>query len=131
MATIKDKISLTIRELFPDFVRADNAGVITFLEKYYEFMETAELLITDLGLVNRVVIEEGESNFILLQNEASRTETDRPLDYILNEDSSQTGFQVGETITGQTTNATATIRVEDISNNSRLFISSQNNFIEV
>ena len=38
-------------------------------------------------------------------------------------------FVNDETIRGQTSQATATIRVEDINANSRLFISSQNNFI--
>ena len=38
-------------------------------------------------------------------------------------------FVNGETIRGQTSQATAVIRVEDINANSRLFISSQNDFI--
>ena len=38
-------------------------------------------------------------------------------------------FVNGETITGQTSNATATIRVEDINANSRIFISAQNKFL--
>ena len=37
-------------------------------------------------------------------------------------------FTNGETITGQTSKATATVRTEDIASGSRLFISSQNKF---
>ena len=39
-------------------------------------------------------------------------------------------FQNLETITGQTSGATATVLVEDIDNNSKLYISTQNKFIE-
>ena len=37
MATLTKKTSTRIAELFPEFVRSDAAGVIPFLEKYYEF----------------------------------------------------------------------------------------------
>ena len=37
MASFNKKISLKVAEQFPEFVQGDNAGVITFIEKYYEF----------------------------------------------------------------------------------------------
>ena len=125
-----NKISLKVAEQFPDFVNADTAGVITFLEKYYQFMESAELQLTNVGATNQILSEEGTTNFIVLQNEGPRsnigsTGTDR----ILMEDTNYGAFVNGETITGDTSKATATIRVEDINGNSRLFISAQPKFI--
>ena len=151
-----NKISLKVAEQFPDFVQADTAGVITFLEKYYQFMESAELKLTNLGATDRILLEEGTTNFIVLQNEGPRsnigvTGTDRFLlqDYdqfwarghLAAEDDEDTllpavkersivsQFQNDETITGATSKATATVRVEDINGNSRLFISAQSKFL--
>ena len=36
MKKLDNKVSVRITEQFPEFVRADNAGIITFLEKYYQ-----------------------------------------------------------------------------------------------
>ena len=60
-----NKISLKVAEQFPDFVNADTAGVITFLEKYYQFMESAELQLTNVGATNQILSEEGTTNFIV------------------------------------------------------------------
>ena len=129
MATLKNKVSLRIAEQFPEFVRGDNAGVITFLEKYYQFLESAELVLTGISSTDRILSEEGTTNKIILQSENIRTETNRPEDSILLEENTKTSFVNAETITGSTSKATATIRVEDINANSRLFISSQNLFV--
>jgi hypothetical protein len=128
--TFNNKISLKVAEQFPDFVQSDTAGVITFLEKYYQFMESAELQLTNVGATNQILSEEGSTNFIVLQNENLRsnigiTGTDR----ILMEDTNYGAFVNGETITGDTSKATATVRVEDINGNSRLFISAQPKFL--
>ena len=64
MSAIKDKFSLKVEELFPGFIRGDDAGVIDFLEKYYEFMESAELILSDIGLVDKILLEEGDGNFV-------------------------------------------------------------------
>ena len=129
MATIKKKLSLKIAELFPGFVGSDQAGVITFLEKYYEFLESAELKLTSVSTVDRLLQEEGSTNFVIYNNESERTETSRKEDRVVLEENTKTAFVNAETITGSTSKATATIRVEDINANSRLFISSQNLFV--
>jgi len=129
MSAIKDKFSLKVEELFPGFIRGDDAGVIDFLEKYYEFMESAELVLDKIGLVDKVVLEEGSNNYILLQNENVRTITGRPDDRVIFESSGLGAFQNNEILLGKTSGAKATIRAEDINNNSRLFISTQNKFL--
>lgn len=129
MSAIKDKFSLKVEELFPGFIRGDDAGVIDFLEKYYEFMESAELVLGDIGLVDKILLEEGDNNFVLTQNESIRTVPGRSNDRIIYETSGLGAFQNNETILGRTSGATAKIRAEDINNNSRLFISTQNKFL--
>ena len=129
MATINKKLSLKIAELFPGFVGSDQAGVITFLEKYYEFLESAELKLTSVSSIDRLLQEEGSTNFVIFNNESERTESNRKEDRIVLEENTRTAFVNKETITGSTSKATATIRVEDINANSRLFISSQNLFV--
>ena len=68
MATLDKKLSLKVAELFPDFVQADNAGIIDFLRHYYEFCESAELVLSNFGGVDKVLLEEGVDNYILMQN---------------------------------------------------------------
>ena len=126
MKKLDNKVSVRIAEQFPEFVRADNAGIITFLEKYYEFLESAELTLTSVGAVDQLLMEDGV-NFIQLQNEDQPT--DRQNNKTVLEDSGISVFQNGETITGETSGATATIRVEDINANSKLFITSSNAFL--
>ena len=126
MKKLDNKVSVRIAEQFPEFVRADNAGIIPFLERYYEFLESAELTLTGVGAVDQVLMEDGV-NYIQLQNEDQPT--GRQENKIVLEDSGVSVFQNGETITGFNSKATATIRVEDINANSRLFISSSNAFL--
>ena len=74
-----------------------------------------------LLLVKLIVIlrEETQSvNFILDENG----------DQIVLEDS-EVKFEIGETVTGQTSGATAKVLVDDIDDNKRLFVTSQSQFI--
>ena len=68
MKKLDNKVSVRIAEQFPEFVRADNAGIIPFLERYYEFMESAEITLTNIGAVDQLLMEDSV-NFIQLQNE--------------------------------------------------------------
>ena len=126
MKKLDNKVSVRIAEQFPEFVRADNAGIIPFLERYYEFLESAELTLTGVGAVDQLLMED-DVNYIQLQNEDQPT--GRQENKIVLEDSGVSVFQNGETITGFNSKATATIRVEDINANSRLFITSSNAFL--
>ena len=83
---------------------------------YYQFLESAEVTFSE---VNNYLRQESSSvNFVLDENG----------DQIVLEDS-EVKFLVGETITGQTSGATAKVLVDDVDDNKRLFISSQTRFI--
>ena len=95
-------------------------------------MESAELKLTSLGSIDSIIMENQPIgvttlNYIILED----TNLYRPdqTNTVLTEDTTTGAFVNDETIVGQTSKATAVIRVEDINANSRLFISSQNDFI--
>ena len=126
MATITSKVSIQVPGQQPEFIQSDHPDFLAFLKGYYEFMESAELQLKDLGSVDSILYEEGDSTYITLENENRyRTSNNK----ILIQDTTNGAFVNGETITGQTSKATAVVRAEDINAGSRLFISSQNKFI--
>ena len=132
MSTLKDKVSLQIETQVPDFVQAENPNFISFMKAYYEFMESAELKLISLGSIDSIIMENQPIgvttlNYIILED----TNLYRPgqTNTVLTEDTTTGAFVNGETIVGQTSKATAVIQVEDINANSRLFISSQNDFL--
>ena len=95
-------------------------------------MESAELAVTSIESTDgiRLETETAQENNLVL--DASRLDTDRTQldagDKIILEDSSFGKFTRGETITGATSSATATVLAEDLTNN-RLFISAQDKFV--
>ena len=132
MSTLKNKVSLQIDQQLPEFVRSENPNFVAFMKAYYEFMESAELVLTTLGSIDSILLEAqpvdaSATNYVVLED----TNRYRPnqQDTILLEDTTTGAFVNAETITGATSGATAVIRVEDINDNSRLFISSQNDFL--
>jgi hypothetical protein len=136
MATIYSKVSTQVTDQQPDFVKSDHPDFLAFLKAYYEFLESAELKLKDFGSVDSIIFEEGFTTFMTYED----VNRYRPgsSDNILLEDYDTVGgsrirsvgaFTNGETITGQTSKATATIRTEDISSGERLFISAQNKFV--
>ena len=132
MSTLKNKVSLQIDSQLPEFVQAENPNFVAFMKAYYEFMESAELKLTTLGSIDAVLseaqpVDASSSNFIIFED----TNRYRPgqKDKILLQDTTTGAFVNTETIRGQTSQATAVIRVEDINDNSRLFISSQNDLL--
>ena len=127
MSVFNKKLSLKIAEQFPEFVRIDQAGVIPFLEKYYEFLESAELIVESVGDIDHILLEQGAENKLVYEN--SQVKTDPPIDYQVMEESGIGAFENGEIITGSTSGKTATIRVEDINGSSTLYISSQTGFL--
>ena len=133
MATLKNKVSIQVKSQLPDFVQGENPNFIAFMKAYYEFMESAELQLVDLGSVDSVLLEAQPvgaaatySNYVLLQNPS---EYRQEINSVLLEDSANGAFANGEIITGTQSRATATIQAEDIQAGSRLFISSQSSFI--
>ena len=127
MSTLKNKVSIQVPGQQPDFVQSEDPDFLQFLKAYYEFLESAELKLKDLGSKDSILLEEGSTSLIIQESKNRyRTGEDNT---ILLEDTPYGAFVDGETITGQTSKATAVIRVQDINVASRLFISSQNNFI--
>ena len=132
MPTLTNKVSLQIEQQLPEFVRSENPNFIAFMKAYYEFMESAELKLTSFGSVDSMLLEAqptdgSTTNYVLLES-TNRYRSDE-IDTILQEETSYGAFVNGETITGDTSKATAVIRTADINVGSRLFISSQNDFL--
>src|SRR6056300_437830 len=113
--TLKNKVSPHIESQLPEFVQSDHPLFSLFLKYYYEFLEAGELVVT--GSNDYVIEETISKNYIL----------DETGENIVLEESVGK-FTVGETITGQTTGATARILVDDFDDNKRLFITSQQRF---
>ena len=96
-------------------------------------MESAELTVTSVQTTDGILLETETSQTNELLLDGSRLDTDRTQldsgDKIILESSTFGKFTRGETITGQTSNATTTVLAEDLANG-RLFISAQDKFIK-
>jgi len=132
MAKFTDKISNLINSQVPDFVVEDHPKFLQFLKTYYTFLEASELTVTSIQTTDGILLETetAQNNELIL--DGSRIDSDRTQldagDKLLLESSAFGKFTRGETVTGQTSKATATVLTEDLDNN-RLFISAQDKFI--
>ena len=134
MAKFTDKISTLINSQAPEFVVSDHPKFIEFLKSYYTFMESAEVSVTSIQTTDGLQLEsEISSDTSTLLLDASRIDSDRTQldtgDKVILESSTYGKFTRGETITGQTSKATATILKEDLSNG-KLYISANDKFID-
>ena len=112
------KVSPLIEGQVPDFVQSEHPVFVSFLKDYYQFLEAGRITYT--GAVEYVRQQTNTLEFILLED-GERIVTEK--------ETGSTGyFTNGETITGSTSKATATVLVED-SRNKYLYISSQQKFI--
>ena len=112
------KVSPLIEGQVPDFIQSEHPKFVKFLKHYYQYLEAGRITYT------------GELEYLRQQTNT--------LEFILQEDGNrivtETGtgttglFVNGETITGATSKATATVLVED-GRNKYLYISSQQKFI--
>lgn len=116
---LENKVSTQIDGQLPDFIAEDHPKFAQFLKHYYQFLEAGELRLT-VNIDNILLELETSSNFL---NEDDTL-------FVTESGSGSTGkFVAGETITGGTSYATATVLVEDLGDeNPRLFISSQQLF---
>ena len=122
------KISPLIEGQVPDFIQSEHNLFVQFVKSYYKFLESAELKL-ELNL-DSLIGEENSVNYILMEKRSLSQDEDRGEKIILESGVGSTGkFENGETITGQTSKATATCHVEDTSNG-RIFISANQKFIE-
>jgi len=132
MAKFTDKISNLIKSQAPEFVLSDHPKFVEFVQKYYTFMESAELAVTSVENTDGLRLEsEIVTNEDTLLLDASRLDTDRTQldagDKVLLEDTTYGKFTRGETITGQSSGATSVILSEDL-DNGKLYIQSQDKF---
>ena len=124
MSTITSKVSIQVPNQQPDFVQADHPDFVAFLKGYYEFLESAELKLTDLGIIASITQEDGNvgglgtPGTILLEDlnryRAGEQNTVELEDYDeVGEARVRTigSFVNGETITGTTSKATAVIQL--------------------
>ena len=128
MADFKDKISNLIESQVPDFVLEDHPLFLDFVKAYYQLMESAEIKLTNIGDPDIIKLEGSAGGSIQL--DGTNVKDDDDGDNILLEDTSYGDFINGETITGATSGATATVLIEDVDGGARLFVSHQNKFIE-
>ena len=132
MAKFTDKISNLINSQAPDFILEQHPKFLEFLKSYYTFMESAELSVTSIQTTDGIFLETETNQENVLLLDGSRIDSERTIrdegDKVILESSVFGKFTRGETITGQTSNATAVILGEDLNNN-RLFISAQDKFI--
>ena len=132
MAKFNDKISTILNSQLPEFVVADHPKFAEFLKVYYQLLESAELSVTTIQGTDGITLESetGQTSNLVLN--ASRKDTAATSldadDKILLESTTYGKFTRGETVTGQTSKATAKVLVEDLNNN-RLIISAQDKFI--
>jgi len=133
MAKFTKKITNLINQQVPEFVLSDHPKFLEFVKTYYRFMESAEITLENIELTDGIQLETETAQTNSLVLDASKLDTDRTSldagDKILLEDSGFGKFTRGEIVTGQTSNATATVLSEDLVNN-RLFISAQDKFIQ-
>ena len=133
MAKFNDKISTLLNSQLPEFVVADHPKFAEFLKVYYQLLESAELSVTTIQGTDGLTLESETNQTNNLVLNASRKDTAATSldadDKILLESTTYGKFTRGETITGQTSKATATVLVEDLDNN-KLIITAQNKFID-
>ena len=133
MAKFTKKITNLLNQQVPEFVLSDHPKFLEFVKTYYRFMESACVTLENIELTDGIQLETETAQTNSLVLDASKLDTDRTSldagDKILLEDSGFGKFTRGETVTGQTSNATATVLSEDLVN-SRLFISAQDKFIQ-
>jgi len=131
MAKFNDKISTILNSQLPEFVVADHPKFAEFLKVYYQLLESAELSIDTIEGTDGILLQSETGQTANLVLNSSRKDTARTLldagDKILLEESTYGKFTRGETVTGQTSKATAVVLVEDIKNN-RLIITAQDKF---
>ena len=132
MAKFNDKISTILNSQLPEFVVADHPKFAQFLKTYYQLLESAELSIDTIEGTDGILLQSETGQTANLVLNSSRKDTARTLldagDKILLEESTYGKFTRGETVTGQTSKATAVVLVEDIDNN-RLIITAQDKFV--
>ena len=135
MAKFNDKISTILSGQLHEFIVSEHPKFAEFLKVYYQLLESAELSVTSVKSTEGIQLEtetDQANNLVLNASDlgTARTSLDAG-DKIIFETFSGTEygkFTSGETLTGQTSGATAVVLTEDL-NSGRLFISANSKFI--
>ena len=104
---LNNKLSPLIEGQVPDFVQADHPLFVNFLKDYYKFLEAG--LLTISTTTDYVALETSSSSYVLEETDGDRIVTELGA-------GSKGYFEVDETITGSTSNATAKVLVDDSRN---------------
>ena len=116
--TFTNKVSPLIEGQVPDFIQSDHPVFVDFVKDYFEFLEAGRLTVENVVFY---VKEETNTTNYILNEEGDRIVTETG-------DGTTGQFTNGEIITGGTSNATATILVDD-SRNAFLYVSGQQKFV--
>ena len=131
MAKFNDKISTILNSQLPEFVVSDHPKFAQFLKTYYQLLESAELSFSSVQATDGILLQSETGQTANLVLNSSRKDTARTLldegDKILLEETPVGSFTRGETITGQTTGATAVVITES-SDPLKIIISAQDKF---
>ena len=128
--TNKRKLSSLVKQQVPSYVLEDHPKFTEFLSSYFLFMESAELTLTEITEVDNILLEtEGSTDSYLLLNQTDKNGLDAGGQIVEELNSITSSFAKGETITGSSSGATSTVLAEDITSNSRLFVSANNAWI--
>ena len=128
--TNKRKISSLVKQQVPQYVLEDHPKFTEFLSSYFLFMESAELNLDTITDIDQILLEtEGTTDSYVLLDQTNKNGLDAGNKVVDEENTFGGSFQKNETITGSTSGATSTVLAEDITGNSRLFVSSNNAWI--
>ena len=128
--TNKRKISSLVKQQVPEFVLTDHPKFTEFLSSYFLFMESAELNLETFTSIDNILLEtEGTTDNYVLLDRTNAFNLDAGGQIVSEQNSAAGSFQKDEVITGSTSGATSTVLAEDITANSRLFVSANNAWI--
>ena len=106
------KISPLLDGQLPDFIQSDHPVFSRFLKHYYQYLESGELRLT-VDIDNLLLELTTTSHVLDVDGNKIVLEEGSPAGF----DYGTSGkFTVGETITGGTSKATATVLVDDLAN---------------
>jgi len=108
-AKVTAKAVSQVQNQLPEFISDEFPLYKKFMEHYYEFMETLCVYFSGFAVdqLPAMLLEDSIDGFLLID---STDGTANAGDNILNEIEAPTAFTVGETVTGQTSGATATVK---------------------
>ena len=113
------KVSSLIPGQVPEFVESDHSLFVKFLKDYYQFLEAGRITLSTT--INYISLETTTVSYVLDETSGERIVTEIG-------EGTLGQFVEGETITGGTSNASATVLVDD-SRNKYVYVSSQQKFV--